>query len=454
MICNASDFGECIVSVYEQWESYIPINQLQKALVCSTPVGRGTGMATAVPFTLIVLLSQVSGFSGQRQCFDGCETCSLFAPRIINGINEIKTSDGTDLPRDDADWMICNASDFGECIVSVYEQWESYLPINQLQKALVCSTPVGRGTGMATAVPFTLIVLLSQVSDAELSPLFSVYVLPVPPQTLFACLSRYSEPERRSRRCFRLLRRFAFYFLLLLLCGDIELNPGPTTAEQLQQLLDGQATIQVKLASIETTQVENKVAIDDLVNRMTSLESKLNRLDQLHTAIKECKTECENQRREFGALMARVDDLENRSRRCNLIFYGVPDAEARESNAVSEKRISEICESRLGLAAVVMERAHRLGKFQNGKNRALIAKFTSFKEKKLILRNARKLKGTPFSISEDFSQVVRSTRKRLWDFAKSRRKDGDKVNLRYDTLLLNGTKYVYDDETNQVVPHR
>lgn len=162
-------------------------------------------------------------------------------------------------------------------------------------------------------------------------------------------------------------------------------------------------------------------------------------------------------------LLAKVDDLENRSRRCNLIFYGVPevvseshpvDGPERKGPAswlVSEQHVVEICTGKLGITPKNIQRAHRIGKFRPGKIRPLIANFASFKEKQDILLNAKKLKGTDISLSEDFSQEVRSKRRHLWEFAKSHRHDDTKVNLRKDTLYFDKVKYVYDEATNQVV---
>lgn len=95
------------------------------------------------------------------------------------------------------------------------------------------------------------------------------------------------------------------------------------------------------------------------------------------------------------SLSAKVDNLENQSRRCNLVFYGVNESDNPERNADSERKILELCESKLGLQNLSIGRAmHRLGRFQSGKNRPLIASFTSYKEKQLILENARKLKNS------------------------------------------------------------
>ncbi|KAH7979630.1 hypothetical protein HPB49_010219 [Dermacentor silvarum] len=128
------------------------------------------------------------------------------------------------------------------------------------------------------------------------------------------------------------------------------------------------------------------------------------------------------------------------------------DKKAHESSEESEGHVRNVCQSKLGIQSVSIERAHRLGKFQPGKCRPLIAKFTLFKEKQQILSNAKKLKGSNISVSEDFSKTVRMKRKFLWEYAKSRKEESDKVSLRYDTLIMNGQKYMYDDGVKQVVP--
>lgn len=133
-----------------------------------------------------------------------------------------------------------------------------------------------------------------------------------------------------------------------------------------------------------------------------------------------------------------------------MIFYGVADSESRELPTASEKKVQEIVSS-LGLPPVKIERAHRLGRYQNNKPRPLIAMFSTYKDKQSILANAKKLKGSHISISEDFSEAVRRKRKFLWEFGKTNASDGVRANLKYDKLILNGQIYVYDESSGQVV---
>ncbi|KAH6940907.1 hypothetical protein HPB50_010340 [Hyalomma asiaticum] len=74
--------------------------------------------------------------------------------------------------------------------------------------------------------------------------------------------------------------------------------------------------------------------------------------------------------REVNAeLRSRLDDFEDRSRRENLIFFGIPDA-AAETWSQSEDKVREIV-STLGVQLPTdgISRAHRLGSYANKKCR-------------------------------------------------------------------------------------
>lgn len=91
-----------------------------------------------------------------------------------------------------------------------------------------------------------------------------------------------------------------------------------------------------------------------------------------------------------------------------------------------------------------MERIHRIGRPTKGKSRPVILKLFDFNVKENILRNARKLKGTTISISEDLSIHIRQKRKLLWNSAKEDRDKGEKVVLRFDKLIVGNSSYQWD----------
>lgn len=257
-------------------------------------------------------------------------------------------------------------------------------------------------------------------------------------------------PSRRRKTHFLLLRRAAFYFLLLLLCGDVELNPGPGDTI-LQQLLDGQNEIKQKLTAIEKYQADNKAAMANMNARMTKIEATIDRFEELRSSVAEYKSSCDSFQANLASLVHKVDDLENRSRRCNLIFFGVDGDDAREPYRISEERVLNLCTSVLQVGEVEIERAHRLGKFNADKQRPIIVKFRSDKDKQKVLLAAKKLKGTRISISEDFSEPLRKKRRLLLEYAKEHQSEADKGYVKRDVLYLHKMKYVYDESMGKVV---
>ena len=83
----------------------------------------------------------------------------------------------------------------------------------------------------------------------------------------------------------------------------------------------------------------------------------------------------------------------------------------------------------------LMERAHWVGEKKHGQERQIVVQFNSYKNKLDILRNCKKLKGTNFSIFEDFSKETASIRKEKWKEVLKNRKDGKISYLQYKTVI-------------------
>ena len=94
-------------------------------------------------------------------------------------------------------------------------------------------------------------------------------------------------------------------------------------------------------------------------------------------------------------------DLEDRSRRCNLRIDGVTEKKG-ETWEQCEEEIQNIFKEKLGLENINIERAQRSkGKTNSNKPRTIVCKLLSYKQKKEVLKNAKKLKGSNIFINED-----------------------------------------------------
>ena len=144
----------------------------------------------------------------------------------------------------------------------------------------------------------------------------------------------------------------------------------------------------------------------------------------------------------------RAIKLETHSRRNNLIFFRIPE-EVNETSAKTESLLYSFLGDELKLKeddidGISRESAHRLDKRNlNGeKPRPIIAKFSFYKNKELILSNVLILAGTVFGISQDFPQEIVQVRRGLVEVLKEAEKEGSDAKLVYDKLYINGQRNI------------
>lgn len=269
-----------------------------------------------------------------------------------------------------------------------------------------------------------------------------------------------------SRACPRGRLVVVFFCLakLLVCCGDVETNPGPDKMDTIISALKDAATsretfqkeIHAKIRDIST-------GIIDLKKRLSKVEESLDALSKNGDTITTVGGSVDEIRNDISTLsrwqdsqtglLDVVDDMNNRMRRKNLIFKGLPE-EQKESSDASESKITSFCKEHLGLDITDIERAHRVGAPKEGYDRPLIVKFLNYKTKCQVLGNAfklKQLKDRKIWIEEDFSPRIQFVRKQLRDFARANRQPNEKMKISFHKLLLKNKRYRYDQATAQVV---
>ena len=129
-------------------------------------------------------------------------------------------------------------------------------------------------------------------------------------------------------------------------------------------------------------------------------------------------------------------DLEDRSRRNNLRINGIKEGKNETWEGCAE-RVNCFLGEKLDIdtSKIWIERAHPVGEKRNGQERQTVVQFNSYKNKLYILRNCKKLKGTNFSVLEDFSRETASIRKEKWKEVLKNRKNGKISYLQYKTVI-------------------
>ena len=87
--------------------------------------------------------------------------------------------------------------------------------------------------------------------------------------------------------------------------------------------------------------------------------------------------------------MSEVDNLQQYSRRNCLLFHGITES----SDEDTDQLVIDQCNEKLNLSIArdMLERTHRLGpkRTQGGKPRAIIVKFRSYRNRRLVFINKK-----------------------------------------------------------------
>ncbi len=201
-----------------------------------------------------------------------------------------------------------------------------------------------------------------------------------------------------------------------------------------------------KMDRVEMKVEEWKTRYDDLHLRIE--EEQRQRLEEKQERDKEREQEQERMRkmqRQIECLEDKVDDLENRSRRANLVIKGLQE-EKGETWAQSEKKVQEVLEKQLGLTGIDLVRAHRVGWAQGGRPRPIVVKFGREKERELVLQKKGKLKNTEVYIDEDYSAKLRTERRQLFEIVRKEQAQGKKARVRFNKIEIDGKLYKWSNE--------
>ena len=175
----------------------------------------------------------------------------------------------------------------------------------------------------------------------------------------------------------------------------------------------------------DNTIVKLQVDVEELKKSYSFLTQETS---ELKGALKVNDVKIESARKTNEQLMNKTTDLEDHSRRNNLIFYNIPEPEA--GNAQNEDCRAKIVNmlKRQGFFepdyGLEIDRAHRLGRRSEDRTRPrpVIARFCFYSDKESVLKNGKLFRGSSISACQDYSKATLEMHKQLWDhgkFAKS-----------------------------------
>ena len=210
-----------------------------------------------------------------------------------------------------------------------------------------------------------------------------------------------------------------------------------------------------KLEAMETNfnlSIEHVTALaNDAKKNSDENKKKVGEIEQL------VHTKSNKMQNEMDKLQADLLDMQCYSRRENLKLEGIDEAPTGQHENCYEV-IYDIFENVLKIENarnMKLDRCHRLGPppirrakpTVVSKPRAIIVRFNWFADRMTVWNTRSMLKGTQFTISEDFPAPVEARRRQLLPVLKAAKQDGSikKAFTKKDKLILDGMVYTVND---------
>lgn len=250
-------------------------------------------------------------------------------------------------------------------------------------------------------------------------------------------------------------------------------QPSPAPPPWANELLEEMKQIKIKLQSID--KIEKTV--NSINVKVTDLETKLKTLDtRVSETEKSCQfsaSESETNKKELKVakddikklrksvdkfeerskslsdasvkLDTKLIDLEARSMRDNLMFYGIPEGGPNEN---CDELVKGVCANVLQMdntRNMLFDRAHRVGQ-RSARTRPIVVKFHYYSERENVRQvsfdRAEQLKAANLGIGVQIPKEIRDARKPLYPAMKKAKNDGKNVKFIGKRLFIGGEEYV------------
>ena len=193
------------------------------------------------------------------------------------------------------------------------------------------------------------------------------------------------------------------------------------------------------LAEIKADVASKDEAIRKIIKRV---DNAYVNMERMNSELTKTQQRCSSLEKQLHEVNQQSIDQEARSRRNNLLFYGV--AETEEDDAREE--LSKFLIDKCGLPHakdMLIQRVHRLPTRKiHGKTRPIIASFVDFRQREMVRSSRRNLKG-PHAISEDFPRQIREARKMLsGEFGELAKNRQNKLGVAYPAKLICNGKVI------------
>lgn len=231
--------------------------------------------------------------------------------------------------------------------------------------------------------------------------------------------------------------------------GQLSSSESEDITRDLREIRSSIANINDKLQSL------------DLLHKLSNDVEELKQSLDFQTALVDVlKQENATLRAEVNSLRHQSDEIQNtyfkikqdildlqcRSMRNNIVIHGVPEIQG-ETFQKTENLVKTFLASHLRMDEAAVQnigfgRVHRIGQKHEGHSiRPIVAQFLDPKSKSMVMERGKELKGTKFSMNDQFPAEIVKRRRLLFPIMKDAKKSNKRVRLTVDRLYIDGLLY-------------
>lgn len=211
-----------------------------------------------------------------------------------------------------------------------------------------------------------------------------------------------------------------------------------------------------KLTDIERSRIFDSESVSELQQQQTDMQKQI-KADRKHCET--LRTDYEAMKRENTRLHEEILDLQSRTMRDNLVFINIPEKQTYDERKYEKciDTITDFCQTSLKIEdanTIKIDRAHRMGKYNNGKTRPIVVKYNFFQDKQRVKQAAStELTNTNIRVKDQYPKEISERRTALYPTFKQAKDAGKNAVMSYDRLYIDGQTITIDNIPAQASVH-
>lgn len=190
---------------------------------------------------------------------------------------------------------------------------------------------------------------------------------------------------------------------------------------------------------------ENKKESRDIKDKLIAMETRWNdKVHEMEQTIEILQEKTDKQGEKIVELEKQLERGEKEKRRDNIIIKNLPTTEG-----VTREKVEEFLKQKMQVRIEVVD-AFNIGR--NADKQVIVARLKNFQQKRSVMENKYKLKGTRIYIESDLTGTEKEIQNQIWAIAKKEMEKGERVKVGYQKLIKQNECYVWDKKNNDLKP--